>query len=95
MNANGDNEIRLPATDPVCGMRIETVAAGIERRVYELRAYLFCSADCALKFDADSAAYIAASRILGENHGRARSAAEEERLIRDWLDADGGPSRGN
>ena len=63
MEADRKNDVSLPATDPVCGMCIEVVLEKMELRTYEGRTYLFCSADCAMKFDADGAAYVAAVRV--------------------------------
>ena len=77
--------VSLPTTDPVCGMCIEVVLEEMQLRTHQGQTYLFCSADCATKFDADGAAYIAAVRVLGKNSGRARSAAEEEQILRNWL----------
>jgi YHS domain-containing protein len=51
-------------TDPVCGMLIHpTQAAGV-RTHGEVEIHL-CSPGCLAKFDADGAAYIAASRVEG------------------------------
>ena len=86
MEADGANDVSLPATDPVCGMCIEALLEEMELRTHEGQTYLFCSADCAMKFDADGAAYIAAVRVLGTSSGRARSAAQEEQILRNWLD---------
>lgn len=86
MESNSAN-VSLPTTDPVCGMRIDVIVEEMELRTHEGQTYVLCSADCAMKFDADGAAYIAAIRVLGKRHGRARSAAEEEQILRNWLDA--------
>lgn len=86
MEANSANDVSLPTTDPVCGMCIEVIVEAMERRTYDGLTYVFCSADCAMKFDADGAAYVAAIRVLGKSRGRARSAAEEEEILRNWLD---------
>lgn len=87
MEANSAKDLSLPTTDPVCGMCIDVIVEEMALRTHEGRTYVFCSADCAMKFDADGAAYIAAIRVLGKRHGRARSAAEEEQILRNWLDA--------
>jgi YHS domain-containing protein len=51
-------------TDPVCGMVIDPrQAAGV--RTHGDRAIHLCSLGCLAKFDADGAAYIAASRVEG------------------------------
>ena len=86
MDADSARSVSLPTTDPVCGMCIEAILEETELRTHEGRTYVFCSADCAMKFDADGAAYIAAIRVLGKSSGRARSAAEEEQILRRWLD---------
>ena len=86
MEADGANNVSLPTRDPVCGMCIEAILEEMELRTHEGRTYLFCSADCAMKFDVDGAAYIAAVRALGKSSGRARSAAEEEQILRNWLE---------
>jgi YHS domain-containing protein len=86
MEKNDVAGLSLPTTDPVCGMRIETIIKGSELRAYGERTYLFCSADCAMKFDNDAEAYVAAFTALGDKYGRATSVAEEERALRRWLD---------
>lgn len=43
------------ATDPVCGMTVETASA--KSAVHEGRAYYFCSQGCREKFEANPAAY--------------------------------------
>jgi YHS domain-containing protein len=51
-------------TDPVCGMRIDPrQAAGV--RTLGDEAFHLCSLGCLLKFDADGAAYVAATRVEG------------------------------
>ena len=95
MDLNSAKDMTLPTADPVCGMCIEVIVEQTELRTHEGRTYLFCSADCAMKFDADGAAYVAAIRVLGSKHGRARSAAEEEQILRNWLDAERDASLGD
>ncbi len=53
------------AIDPVCGMRIETTTAA-DTREHRGMTYYFCSPWCARKFDGDADAYIAASRLRGD-----------------------------
>ena len=93
MEANSANNVSLPTTDPVCGMCIEVIVEETELRTHDGQTYVLCSADCAMKFDADGAAYVAAIRVTGGHHGRARSAAEEEQILRNWLDAERHASR--
>jgi YHS domain-containing protein len=51
-------------TDPVCGMLIHpSKAAGV--RTHESLTFHLCSHGCLLKFDADGAAYVAASKVEG------------------------------
>ena len=52
------------AVDPVCGMEIGIAAAAAERTVGDAR-YVFCSAPCAARFDADPERYLGASRQGG------------------------------
>ena len=54
------------AIDPVCGMRVDPSVAA-DTRMYRGTTYHFCSAWCAKKFDADAAAYIAASQQRGDD----------------------------
>jgi YHS domain-containing protein len=50
--------------DPVCGMLIAPASAAAQRE-HAGQVYHLCSIGCAAKFDADAAAYIAASRMEG------------------------------
>jgi FtsP/CotA-like multicopper oxidase with cupredoxin domain/YHS domain-containing protein len=50
--------------DPVCGMIIERKDAAATRQL-DGETYYLCSTSCAEKFDADSAAYVAATRSDG------------------------------
>ena len=45
--------------DPVCGMTI--AASGDITREHEGAVYHFCSEGCAIRFDADAIAYVAAA----------------------------------
>ncbi|MDQ6635863.1 MAG: YHS domain-containing protein [Gemmatimonadota bacterium] len=55
---------RALVADPVCGMLIlPERAAGT--RLYADAVYHLCSVGCLRKFDADAAAYVAASRVDG------------------------------
>jgi|SRR5579864_2648284 len=60
------------ATDPVCGMTVET--AGAKSAIHDGHVYYFCSQDCRAKFEANPAAYAkpmdATSRPQeGHHHG--------------------------
>lgn len=54
--------------DPVCGMTI--AADGEITREYEGAVYHFCSEGCAVRFDADAIAYVAASRLGLDGWGK-------------------------
>jgi len=47
----------MPATDPVCGMKVEELdaAATTER---EGTTYYFCSVDCKEEFESDPESYV-------------------------------------
>ena len=45
------------ATDPVCGMEVQTEGAQFTSE-YEGRTYYFCSRGCKLDFDEDPAHYL-------------------------------------
>jgi YHS domain-containing protein len=62
--------------DPVCGMLILPERAAAQRE-HGGEVYFFCSVGCTRKFDADGAAYIAASR--SEGFVRWQGDAPEER----------------
>ncbi len=49
------------AIDPVCGMTIAT--EGAITREHEGQTYYFCSRSCAVRFERDAPAYVAASRL--------------------------------
>lgn len=49
-------------TDPVCGMTFVAAQAAASRE-HGGSTYHFCSVACALRFDLDAEAYIAASRL--------------------------------
>lgn len=48
--------------DPVCGMTIDAAVAPFIRE-YDGESFYLCSVECSNKFDADAAAYVAASRL--------------------------------
>ena len=56
------------AIDPVCGMTI--AAEGAITREYEGAVYHFCSEGCAMRFDEDAIAYVAASRLGLDGWGK-------------------------
>lgn len=56
MEAKGPKDASLSKTDPVCGMCIEVIVEEMELRTHDGQTYVLCSADCAMKFDADGAA---------------------------------------
>ena len=45
------------ATDPVCGMRVDRASAK-HRAMHEGTEFVFCSAGCQNKFEADPEAYV-------------------------------------
>ncbi|HCX32545.1 MAG TPA: YHS domain-containing protein [Rhodocyclaceae bacterium] len=54
----------MKVTDPVCGMEIDSDAAGAIEE-HEGRRYHFCSAQCGETFKADPAKYAAAGAQAG------------------------------
>lgn len=54
--SGGHRSVGETVTDPVCGMRILPQAAAAER-AWEGTRYMFCSASCVERFDADPARY--------------------------------------
>ncbi len=60
-HSGGGDEITTPtkATDPVCGMTVETATA--KSSVYDRRVYYFCSQNCREKFEAAPQTYIKGS----------------------------------
>ena len=67
----------------------------MELRAHEGHTYCLMFRALCHEFDAEGAAYVAAIRVLGKGCGRARSAAEEEQMLRNWLDAHGRSSGGD
>ena len=55
--------------DPVCGMTIARAEAPFHREHAGAEYYL-CSVECTLRFEADSAAYVAAARLDLPGWGR-------------------------
>jgi YHS domain-containing protein len=43
--------------DPVCGMEVDTMNAGLRKSTYAGKTYYFCSTQCKQKFDANPSAY--------------------------------------
>jgi YHS domain-containing protein len=56
----GDMTSPSKATDPVCGMTVETAAA--KSSLYDRRVYYFCSQNCREKFEAVPESYAKSAR---------------------------------
>lgn len=50
-----DSTVQL---DPVCGMEVDTMLAGLRKSTYAGKTYYFCSTECKRKFDANPSAYV-------------------------------------
>jgi YHS domain-containing protein len=59
--------------DPVCGMFVDTLTAGLRHSEYQGRTYHFCSTDCKRKFDSDPAAFVASAPAAGHTSKPATS----------------------
>ncbi len=64
--------------DPVCGMEVDTMNAGLRKSKYAGKTYYFCSTDCKTKFDANPAAYVKRSRPEQESGEEATSSEIQE-----------------
>ena len=60
-------EAKASATDPVCGMSVDTATAEY-RSFHQQTAYYFCSAGCKQAFDKDPAKYLTGAPGGDEPH---------------------------
>jgi RND family efflux transporter MFP subunit len=56
-------------TDPVCGMAVDTAAAGVLKSEYKGRTYHFCSDFCRVKFEKEPERFLGSNQVPGVHSG--------------------------
>ncbi len=75
----GGNSKPSTATDPVCGMTVDTTA-GKPSTVHAGTTFHFCGNGCKAKFEADPAKYLAASHTSGDCRGTTSAHGNEHAI---------------